>query len=162
MPEGQACVVAIEGVARVIETAKAKSWSALRARGLNLGCSAPDPWVAFFARAKKATKGLTQARFLRGSDIRTSLYIKKAAPDAALFFHSAALGPPLSHATPVAGDSRPRPVGDPSGFLPKPFGAQVRHRGCGRQRHPGQFPYCDLSVPFSVRSMVKDQFCKLF
>ncbi len=54
---------------------------------------------------------------------------KKSAPDAAHSFRSAALGPTLSHATPVAGDSRPRPVGDPTGLFPKPFGAQARHRG---------------------------------
>ena len=60
--------------------------------------------------------------------------------------------PPLSHATPVARDSRPRPVGDPSGFLPKPFGAQARHRGAERQTPPVQFvlliaPYALIKEP---------------
>ena len=69
-------------------------------------------------------------RFLLREKSRAHLLVRPfALPLAALTLRSAALGPTLSHATPVAGDSRPRPVGDPSGFLPKPCGAQARQRG---------------------------------
>ncbi len=69
---------------------------------------------------------------------------RKRSPDAALFLRSAALGPTLSHATPVAGDSRPRPVGDPYRALTQSL--SVLRRGIGgfnvntnRQSHAAQF-----------------------
>ena len=107
--------------------------------------------------------GAVNTFYLRVADPRQGTFFcfgqkkvaqEKAAPDAALFLRSAALGPALSYATPVAGDSRPRPVGDPPGFLPKPFGAQVRHRGWVSQlrtsNHSAQF--VSLIAPYALRA----------
>ena len=113
--------------------------SALWARGLYPGCSAPDPWVAFFACAKKATKGLSQPRIPARDRHSCILYIKSTPPDAALLLRSAALGPARSHATPVAGERRARPERDPCGAQSQSLSVLRRGIGGGKGKfdsHP--------------------------
>jgi hypothetical protein len=59
---------------------------------------------------------------------------RSAPPDAALIFRSAALGPALSPRDFLSRGTVTRfPARDPSGFCPKPGGAQARHRGAESQ-----------------------------